>query len=103
MGQRFNPVSANCISSFDTLLFALGAETGAYVYDFHDSGTAGPGTISFGKAPGGLSVRRGRVEVPALGLAASPVPFTTSSPALPPDQPSVVTYSQTIGSPVCRN
>jgi hypothetical protein len=101
VGQRFNALNADCISSFDTLLFALGAETGAYIYDF-DSGGADPYTIKTGMPPGAVSVQGGKVEVPALGGNPSPTPFTKPSPA-PPDQPQIVTHSQTIGSPVCRN
>jgi hypothetical protein len=101
VGQRFNPASAACITSFDTLLFALGAESGAYIYDFDGSGGADPYTIKTGTPPGSVSVQGGRVEVATLGGQPSPTPFSKPSPA-PPEEPQIITHSQTIGSPVCR-
>jgi hypothetical protein len=101
VGQRFNAAGASCITSFDTLLFALGAETGAYIYDFDGNATEDPYTIKTGAPPGALSVQGGRVEVPTLGLDPSPTPFTKPSPGVP-DQPQIITHAQSVGSPVCR-
>jgi len=101
VGQRYNGVSVSCLTSFDTILFALGAETGAYVYDF-DGGGADPYKITTGVPPGDVSVQGGAVNVPVLGGNPSPTPFTKPSPAVP-GQAQIVTHTQTIGSPVCRN
>jgi hypothetical protein len=100
VGQRYNPVTADCISSFDTILFGLGAETGAYVYDFDGTGEA-PYVIDTGAAPGGVSIEGGRVSVPTLGQDPSPTPFEEPTPGVPA-QPQIETLGQSMGSPVCR-
>ena len=38
VGTKFNEAATNCISSFDSVVFALGAETGAAAYDLNTGG-----------------------------------------------------------------
>jgi hypothetical protein len=103
VGLRYNgPASGACLSTFDSYLFGLGAETGAYVYDFDGDGNADPGVEFLDTVALDISTEGNRGNILTgggdTGPPASPTPTPTPTPGI-----QVVTTSQTSGSPVCRN
>ncbi len=107
-GTRFNPagVSGSCISSFDTILFAVSGNDGGAVYDFTGDATADLSTILQGTRATGLSVVGGTTVVGDSGsLANAPTPTPDPSPTptpAPPKAPSVNQNYMKSNSPVCR-
>jgi hypothetical protein len=107
-GTRFNPagVSGSCISSFDTILFAVSGNTGGAVYDFTGDSTADLSTIIQGNRTTGISVVGGTVvlgESGSLGNAPTPTPDPSPTPTPGPPAPAYISQSnQKSNSPVCR-
>jgi hypothetical protein len=101
LGQRFNEPGVTCLSTFDAFVFALGAATGAYVYDFDSDGTGDAGFEMIGTAPMDIDTSGNRLNVMEGGSDFTPTPVTTPTPS-PPEDASVVTVAQSVGSPVCR-
>jgi hypothetical protein len=84
IGTKFNPPGANCVSSFDSVLFALGAVSGAAVYDLDASGTVGTGDEAVkitGQRVGAVRGARGQLVLDK-GLRAETAP----APPPPPGQ-----------------
>jgi hypothetical protein len=104
LGQQFNPpATAECLSTFDTILFAVGAETGGAVYDFGSGYTQS--AITRDAPPIEVSVAGGRVNISGggtLGQPPSPAPGPSPSP-YGQQEPIVRTQSRAAGSPVCRD
>ena len=105
VGVRYNAPDITCISSFDAILFALGAETGASIYDFDGDNVADPSTIITGKKPGNLEVKGGRIVIGdqgAVGAAPVPPPPDAVPTPAPPAPPYVNTEAMSASSPICR-
>jgi hypothetical protein len=103
-GTRFNPNTANCIATFDTILFALGAETGVAVYDFTGDGSADQYQI-YTDVKDEIRAAGGKVIISDSGsLTRSPSPPPPGpTPAPYADAPAVIaTRMVAAGSPVCR-
>lgn len=84
IGTKFNPPDVTCKSSFDSVLFALGAVTGAAVYDLDASGTVGVGDEAIkitGQRVGAVRGSRGQLVLDK-GLRAETAP----EPPPPPGQ-----------------
>lgn len=107
-GTRFNPagVSGSCISSFDTILFAVSGNTGGAVYDFTGDSTADLSTIIQGNRTTGISVVGGTAvlgESGSLGNAPTPTPDPSPTPTPAPPKPAYISQlNQKTNSPVCR-
>jgi hypothetical protein len=107
-GTRFNPagLTGSCVSSFDTILFAVSANTGGAVYDFTGDAVADLSTIITGTRATGLSVVGGSVVVGDSGSIANaptPTPDPSPTPTPPPPLPAYVTQTNLkTNSPVCR-
>jgi hypothetical protein len=106
VGTRFNFTTQDCISTFDTILFGLGAVSGSAVYDFDGDDTADLSTIVQGVRATVLQTAGGQVVIGdsgGLGRPPSPPPPPTSFPSPPVPQPAqVITRDMKPGSPVCR-
>ncbi len=106
VGTRFNLTTIDCISTFDTILFGLGAISGNAVYDFNNDGTTEMSTIVLGTRATNVQTAGGQVILgDSGGLGRPPSPPPPPSTPLPPAaaQPAeVVTRDMTQGSPVCR-
>lgn len=105
VGVRYNVPGVTCVSSFDAILFALGAETGANVYDFDGDNVADPSTIITGKKPSNIEVKGGRIvigEQGRLGAAPSPPPPDAVPTPAPPAPAYVNTVAVSSSSPICR-
>lgn len=106
-GTRFNPAGAqSCLSSFDTILFAVGGVSGGAIYDFTGDGIADLSTIITGKRATGIQTTGGGLSIQysgALGAEPSPTPNPNPTPTpLPPRKASITTVQNRTGSPVCR-
>jgi hypothetical protein len=105
LGTKFNPSGASCLSSFDSILFAVGAESGNAAYDFSGDAVADISTTFTGKRMQGPQMVGGAVVLSEGGSLGSPpppgVPTNMPTPA-PPTPAQVTTRSQSSGSPVCR-
>jgi len=101
LGQRFNAPDVTCLSSFDAFIFALGAVSGAYIYDFDSDGMGDAGFQMTGTAPLDIDTSGNRLNVMEGGSDFTPTPVTTPSPS-PPEDATVVTVGGGSGSPVCR-
>jgi hypothetical protein len=106
VGTRFNFTTIQCISTFDTILFGVGAVSGNAVYDFNNDGTADLSTIVQGVRATNVQTAGGQVLIGdsgALGRAPSPPPPPGS---LPPPAPAksaqVATQGVSAGSAVCQ-
>jgi hypothetical protein len=106
---RFNPAGASsCLSSFDTIFFALGAVSGDAVYDFNADGTSDLYVEFANMRTTGLQTIGGSVymgESGALGARPQPTPNPSPTPTpTPPTPPYIITMAQRSGggSPVCR-
>jgi hypothetical protein len=106
-GTRFNRAGISaCISSFDTIFFAVGAVSGGAVYDFNSDGVADlydefEHNKTTGIQPAGGSIYMGQSG--SLGARPSPTPDPNPTPTpAPPSAPYVVTKALRSGSPVCR-
>jgi hypothetical protein len=104
---RFNPAGNTCFSSFDTMFFGLGANTGVAVYDFNADGTPDRATILQGVKATGVFGAAGQVIVGdsgALGRPAAPPP--PPAPGMPSPAPNTPPFVLTTGlkatSAVCR-
>ena len=74
-GTQFNPVDLNCISSFDSILFALTAGTGAAAYDMGQADpTVGYKTFINAKIAGVEVVNGQLVLDQSIGVGAPPLP-----------------------------
>jgi hypothetical protein len=107
VGTRFNFTTIDCISTFDTILFGLGAVSGDAVYDFDNDGSADLSTIVEGVRATVLQTAGGQVLIGdsgGLGRPPSPPPPPASPfPSPQAAQPAqVLTRDMKPGSPVCR-
>jgi hypothetical protein len=107
-GTRFNPAgTTDCLSSFDTILFAVSGNNGGAVYDFGGSAAADLYTILSGTKTTGIQAIGGSVLVGDSGsLASAPTPTPNPSPTPTPGPPTpayVIASNQTTQSPVCRS
>jgi hypothetical protein len=107
VGTRFNFTTIDCISTFDTILFGLGAVSGNAVYDFDNDGSADLSTIVEGVRATVLQATGGQLLIGdsgGLGRPPSPPPPPASPfPSPQAAQPAqVITTDLKPGSPVCR-
>jgi hypothetical protein len=117
-GNRFNPPGADCLSSFDVILFAavpdsLAASGYAAGYDFTGDSVADLSYIIAGQKAGAIATTGGTPSISLSGNLTStpppgggpgvgfPGPPPTPTPG-PPASPTVDTIAVTPGSPVCR-
>jgi hypothetical protein len=105
IGTRFNTADVSCLSSFDSILYAVGAETGGAAYDFSGDNVADLSTTFTGKKLQGPQMIGGAVVTSEGGSLGSPPPPGTPSsmptPA-PPKPASLSMTAQSSGSAVCR-
>jgi hypothetical protein len=110
LGTRFNTAGANCLSSFDSIFFGVGAETGVAVYDFVSAGNivasaSDKSIIIQGQKMIGSQVVGGEVllsESGALGAAPQPPPPNSMPTPGPPNPAQITPGALTLGSAVCR-
>lgn len=97
---RYNPPINACLSTFDTILFGLGARTGATVY------ANGPSTTMTGVLTGQPQLTRDQLVITTFGAPnarpALPRPVPTATP-IPEEQAQVIMTVVGEGSAVCRN
>ncbi|MBI3932185.1 MAG: hypothetical protein HY317_02110 [Acidobacteria bacterium] len=119
VGSRFVPAGADCLSSFDTILFGVISDPGAAGgysagYDFSGDGVADLSYVIQGQKAGGVSTTGGSVTVSLSGSRSGPPPAgggagvsfpgpPPTPPPGPPPPPNVVPTKIATGSPVCRN
>jgi hypothetical protein len=105
-GTRFNFTTEECISSFDTILFAVGGISGDAVYDFNDDGSVDLYTEVLGTRGTNLQIAGGQVIIGdsgGLGDPPGPPPPPTGNPEPQAPEPAqVITREMKPGSPVCR-
>jgi hypothetical protein len=108
-GTQFNPIDANCISSFDSILFAVTAGTGQAAYD---TGTGTAYTTFIGDKITGVSVTGGNLVVDQ-GIVAGGAPPPPAPPTTLPPEPGTEgdvflgsklagTTAYRVGSVVCQ-
>jgi hypothetical protein len=121
VGNKFNPIDAtatSCVSSFDAILFALGAESGNAAYDLNASGqdlsvTKTGQRIQAVRVAGGRLVLDTGLQAdiapppPAPPVPAPPAPALNSDVFFGPQQTATALYGQSpvvykLGSSVCR-
>jgi hypothetical protein len=107
-GTRFNPAgTTDCLSSFDTILFAVSGNDGSAVYDFGGSSAADLYTLISGNKTTGIQAIGGSVLVGDSGsLASVPTPTPDPSPTPTPGAPVpayVLASNLKSQSPVCRS
>ncbi len=107
-GTRFNPAGAtSCLSSFDTILFAVSGNNGGAVYDFGGSAAADLYTIIAGNKTTGIQAIGGSVLIGDSGsLASAPTPTPDPNPTPTPGAPVpayIIATNQKSQSPVCRS
>jgi hypothetical protein len=105
VGSRYAGIAADCVSSFGSILFGLGAASGGAAYDFSGDGAVDFSTVL---APGtrvtGVTTQGGGVFVSASNLT-TPVPPTPSMGAQNPTTPEAPTVTVTnvrANTAVCR-
>jgi hypothetical protein len=105
-GTRFNFTTTDCISSFDTILFAVGGVTGNAVYDFNGDGAVDLYTEIQGTRGTNLQIAGGQVIIGdsgGLGDPPGPPPPPSGNPEPESPEPAqVITREMKPGSPVCR-
>lgn len=117
-GNRFNPPGADCLSSFDVILFAALTDSlaaGGYSagYDFTGDAVADLSYVIEGQKAGAISTVGGTLSVSLSGnLTSSPPPGGGAGVAFPgppatppptaPPSPPIDTVKLTPGTPVCR-
>jgi len=121
VGNRFNPITAtstSCTSSFDAILFAVGAESGNAAYDLNASGSDLSVTKT-GQRIQAVRVAGGRLVLdtglqadiapppPAPPVPAPPIPALNSDVFFGPQQTATGLFAQNpvvykLGSSVCR-
>jgi hypothetical protein len=102
-GTQFHPPDITCLSSFDTILFAVGATSGQAVYDY-GTGSYSQSKIFTGNK-GGVQAQGGEVIVTDSGAPGRPPAPPSPHPTPKPygeQPPKVITVSQAAGTPVCR-
>jgi hypothetical protein len=111
LGTRLNTANANCLSSFDSILFALGAQTGVGVYDFDGATGADKSILFLGERMMGPGVGGKQIMLTTSGridASGTQVPPTPPSPRRPIPRAEgktladVKATSQTPSSTVCR-
>jgi hypothetical protein len=107
-GTRFNPPGVvDCLSSFDTILFAVSGVDGGAVYDFGGSTALDLYTIIQGNKTTGIQAIGGSVLIGDSGsLASVPTPTPNPSPTPTPGAPRpayIIATNQKSQSPVCRS
>ena len=99
-GTRFNPVSSGrCVSSFDTIIFGLIADTGAAAYattEYSDTKAIGLGGLP---KPGPSGTKPFDQGTSTGGASPSPFPIESKSPG---NKAVVRTTSMRPASTVCR-
>ena len=101
-GTRFNPPNETCLSSFDTIIFALGAETGDAAFNF---GTGLEPSKIFEDIKDDIRGAGGQVIISDSGSRTRPPAPPTPGPGPQPygeEPPKVVTTNKAVGSPICR-
>lgn len=97
VGTKYNPAGSQCVSTWDSILFAVGAGTGGAAYDFGISYV-----LTDTKA---ISVRadRGKLVIDQ-GLVSTPPPSPTAPKTLPGATGTGEVYVSNVkaGSPVCH-
>jgi hypothetical protein len=106
-GTRFNPPGiVDCLSSFDTIIFAVSGIDGGAVYDF-GSGGLDLYTIIQGNKTTGIQAIGGSLLIGDSGsLASVPTPTPNPSPTPTPGAPRpayIIATNQKLQSPVCRS
>jgi len=107
---RFNDVNAQCLSRFDTLFMAVGAESGNAVYDFSGDNVADVSTVVSNQRATNIVTGGGRIMLGDSGaLGDQPRPLPTPPPGAsplptpaPPEPATITTREVKSGSPVCR-
>lgn len=106
VGTRARVVDA-CFTTFDSLLFGLGAATGGAAYDFGSDGVADVSKVLAGNRATGVQAVGGQVIVGQSGVGNTPPPSPPppgagfSSPP-PPSPPAITTLSVLGTAPACR-
>lgn len=106
-GTRFIPAGVgSCLSSFDTILFAVSGNTAGAVYDFTGDNVADLYTVLQGNRTTGITSGGGSVVLGESGaLASAPTPTPNPSPTPtpgPPKPPTILSTNLRTNSPVCR-
>jgi hypothetical protein len=110
LATRFNTAGANCLSTFDSLFFGIGAQTGVAVYDFVSAGNivasaSDRSIVVQGQKMSGIQVTGGEVilsESGALGQPPAPPPPNSLPTPAPPAPAQVIPGALTLGTGVCR-
>jgi hypothetical protein len=124
VGTRFNPAETQCVSTFDSQLFAVSGATGGAVYDLNGAAGADTSTELIGSRVVGIPMPPVSQPVPNPSPGPTPIPPPTFDPSrldqglptnstdppsggnLPADQPRVGSPVKTIvqraSSAICR-
>lgn len=107
-GTRFNPPGVvDCLSSFDTIIFAVSGIDGGAVYDFDSTPGLDLYTIIQGNKTTGIQAIGGGLLIGDSGsLASVPTPTPNPSPTPTPGAPRpayIIATNQKLQSPVCRS
>jgi hypothetical protein len=110
IGTQFNPAGTSpdptqdpCVSSFDSILFALDTFTGNAAYDLQLGGTDDRSAIWRGQKVQNLTARGGKVVLDTgLQAGAAPPPPPPPAPQANSAYASVSTTATRYGSPVCK-
>ena len=112
VGTQFNPIDVTCLSSFDSILFALTAGTGAAAYDMGNPSVATAYTTFIGDKITGVQVVGGQLALdkginagsapppPAPPQQLPPAPGTQGDVFLGSTLPASTAYR--VGSVVCQ-
>jgi hypothetical protein len=110
IGTQFNPAGTSpdplqdpCVSSFDSILFAINANDGNAAYDLQTGATDDRSAIWRGQKVQNLTARGGKVVLDTgLQAGAAPPPPPPPAPQSNSAYASVSTTATRYGSPVCK-
>jgi hypothetical protein len=110
IGTQFDPAGTSpdttqdpCVSSFDTILFALNADNGNAAYDLQTGATDDRSAIWRGQKVQNITARGGKVVLDTgLQAGSAPPPPPPPAPQSNSAYASVSTTATRYGSPVCK-
>jgi hypothetical protein len=105
IGTRFNAPGSTCVSSFDSILYALTALNGDAAYDFNNDGSEDLSTLITGTRVTGVQTQGGQLIMGGSGgLGATPQASVNDPSAPPPSAPSpavITTTALIVGGNTC--